>query len=1543
MNANNLHRRGARAQRNIGNENEDENHTGNFYYDSSDEEFFRNNQDNYDIINDNVYERENNANKADINIIQNEQTLEDLLSTPQLTDSIIKNQLKEERRITPDDFKERSTNKLKEDLIYYFSSLETISKFKRNTQEQINNYFYYQDLDCHNFLLCQKGKFQQIINNSEIKKRAINNFNSEFFLYTNIREKSKNFKERIINANIIVLKMEEFSFLLNERKDFDEKKIMNYLNELKDCFSNRIIDMESLGLGHFKAIENNLIDILKSIETKFMANINNANLIDFIIDFTKICLEILNTFKSTKLYFYIVKFLKENNTLIEKENINFNIKNNLIQFIPNNCFDFRQLDKNIKEILIIDLRESKIKNNNIKLINNDYMTLYYDNYLLLVFPFNVNLKTEKNFKYYYYYKIDVINKIINDVGIIDLLDKEKENNQNLKNVDIIDVNFTVKKELIYIFYIMKNSEKYFLKYKIFNKDFKSLIEVDKIELKKSFIPKRLLNDNKYIYCTSNSTEIFMVKRKYKIDFQKYINCSFRLFSKDCIKYDEINDISDYKMYNSLFINNIFFLEDIPNKKMFIAKLTKPNINENENYILNIYEMTSRSNYNNIPIKIVFNDNKFIVNKIDDSFTLFYGKASQNYNHLVDTGLFLLPFNSTIINNNCFNNLYEYLIQEYSSFLNLCGNFEYNSIKRGIIIKYPLSFCCNFNQNLLNFIIDSIIENENIDNIKFNFIIILKQIICCLYNVGMFKEEIIERIIPYFKKLILNMIESKEKKYFKKIIKEILVIVHYIKNVEIIDYEEIKSVFDKVHVVDNNNINFSNLKSQVLLLELIYRQNKIQHKKELYYYIIKLETSYIKNISENNYSYLSNYYLLKKLMFIASECLFKESKLFGNELISLIPELFENIQILIEFYQKNILNKNLKAYSFVYNSFIFRSFYFIFEYLLAKKIFIRKKEYIIQLYKIISMIDKLNINYNNCLDMNNVIEIKNYYSNKNKNNQNNENKILNINFNGRKNIIIQTNLLSDEEYDKINGLINIKIFSDGYNIDYIFSKKQNHIYHNVSKINVELQQWNYNKIKSDLILNIIIVTNEKLYNDYKSNKDYKMISLIEKSNIQYLLYLFDDINSELQKYYNNDNVKLYLKKFENDIFKYISIQSEEESDKCKSPSEFNDLTNKLIKTLNKEDNQIENFELLNDELKENFDKINEKISKDNFLFQKNYEKAFDNISPIRDNSKEINCDKLFTLFINDIPNKNIVFQLKNNNKLKLLVSKIFLFGVKYYNYYETFEKLLEKIGKSELKDLNDIRNNANENEFIDSYKLFNSFYSESLKVIGIYHEHLRSGLDKDNFFLNNFNKIDFLNKNIIPCNDLNIKPNNLIIKNLIEFLDDYKIGVSEIKKYKQVQNLNLQIKLIELLIINNLLLYLNNENNIILILDFINKNKIKNIKYNEKLNSFFDKTYGVDYFNLEKLKLRFNLFMKTLSNKIKSNELNYSIITKISLIENLIINLKETNFPILSELIAIFQELKTEKKIEVMIMYLNVIHLQIKMIFLILNVIMKIIM
>ena len=95
---------------------------------------------------------------------------------------------------------------------------------------------------------------------------------------------------------------------------------------------------------------------------------------------------------------------------------------------------------------------------------------------------------------------------------------------------------------------------------------------------------------------------------------------------------------------------------------------------------------------------------------------------------MDKGISLLPFNSKIINYYT-DNLYEYLIQEYSSYLNLCGNFELiNAEKEKNLIKTPFSFCCNFDKYILNTIIDNLIENKD-DNVTFNYIIILKQMVC----------------------------------------------------------------------------------------------------------------------------------------------------------------------------------------------------------------------------------------------------------------------------------------------------------------------------------------------------------------------------------------------------------------------------------------------------------------------------------------------------------------------------------------------------------------------------------------------------------------------------------------------------------------------------------------------------------------------------------------------------------------------------------------------------------------------------------------------
>ena len=191
-------------------------------------------------------------------------------------------------------------------------------------------------------------------------------------------------------------------------------------------------------------------------------------------------------------------------------------------------------------------------------------------------------------------------------------------------------------------------------------------------------------------------------------------------------------------------------------------------------------------------------------------------------------------------------------------------------------------------------------------------------------------------------------------------------------------------------------------------------------------------NYLLNIFSNKHIELTNFNLLKKFMINASECLYKNCKYFYNELISLLPCLMESVQLLIELFQKNILNnaKFLEENSFIYNSFIFRSFYFIIELLLANKKFIIKKEYIILFYKILFMIDKFDINYNKCLDMDNLIEINYKLNNDNKGNLFNNSRNVAINLKKNKNIIIKTNILSNDEYKKFDRFrfIKIDIFS-----------------------------------------------------------------------------------------------------------------------------------------------------------------------------------------------------------------------------------------------------------------------------------------------------------------------------------------------------------------------------------------------------------------------------------------------------------------------------------------------------------------------------------
>ena len=245
---------------------------------------------------ENIYEMNKNCN-----------SLEYLLTTHQITKSDDAFQEENKKILTLIDFQKKNINNFKEDLIYYFSSPESLKHFKNSLDEEIK-YKFYKDLDCENFISAQKERFKLILSKLETNlntEKKISKFNI-FCSISSLIKNDSQIQEKLVNANIIGLKLDE-SFSLYTQQEIDEDKIITYLNELKDTFINNSIDMESIGLIHFNSIEKNLISILALIENKFIYDKNIKTLNNFCL----ICIDIFKSFKSIKLFFYIIRLLKQ--------------------------------------------------------------------------------------------------------------------------------------------------------------------------------------------------------------------------------------------------------------------------------------------------------------------------------------------------------------------------------------------------------------------------------------------------------------------------------------------------------------------------------------------------------------------------------------------------------------------------------------------------------------------------------------------------------------------------------------------------------------------------------------------------------------------------------------------------------------------------------------------------------------------------------------------------------------------------------------------------------------------------------------------------------------------------------------------------------------------------------------------------------------------------------------------------------------------------------------------------------------------------------
>ena len=378
-------------------------------------------------------------------------------------------------------------------------------------------------------------------------------------------------------------------------------------------------------------------------------------------------------------------------------------------------------------------------------------------------------------------------------------------------------------------------------------------------------------------------------------------------------------------------------------------------------------------------------------------------------------------------------------------------------------------------------------------------------------------------------------------------------------------------------------------------------------------------------------------------------------------------------------------------------------------------------------------------------MNNIIEIKNN-SFKNREDYYSGSFSYDIDVNGS-DIIFYTNYISNT---KDNDFYIKLIIEDNFGLKKIGIKKGNiFLYKKVKHINITHYNSN-DELTANFIIKIIPLKDEYKYNSYSNNENNEIISLIQKIIIHYLLFLFEDIHSQIDNFYNDKNEKNKNKIYQTELFKFISIPKDEDiiqEDKDNS-SNINIIINKLNKIFNNKDN---NFNILNDDLADLFNNINKDINSNESILLKNYEKnvqiinenAFSNkrIDDLEDGKK---INELLEIFKYDLENKNLMInKIKSNEELDKLISKIFLFGIKYYNCFEKLYLLMKEVKRYKKKDW---KNKIDDIKTIKNYSLFYSFYEISSKMKLIYHKH-KSNFNDSNFDNDMKEYFDIMSKNI----------------------------------------------------------------------------------------------------------------------------------------------------------------------------------------------------
>ena len=275
----------------------------------------------------------------------------------------------------------------------------------------------------------------------------------------------------------------------------------------------------------------------------------------------------------------------------------------------------------------------------------------------------------------------------------------------------------------------------------------------------------------------------------------------------------------------------------------------------------------------------------------------------------------------------------------------------------------------------------------------------------------------------------------------------------------------------------------------------------------------------------------------------------------------------------------------------------------------------------------------------------------------------------------------------------------------------------------------------------------------------------MINLIEKSILFYLLNSYNKIQILINEYEKDKLVVNNSKLYQNEIFKYIDIKNKEKY-KDNKKTELLIKSNNLIEDINK---------IMKYEINKN-----------------NNEKKSDN----NEKEEKIKISKLINYFENYYSKKKNIFLNRKSIKIvKPLIEKIFSIGIKYNNYKNKLEILLNEIKN---RNINENEINIEEIESLENFEEMFSLYKESFKMASIYDIEKNKFIEKEfeeevKKYIDNINKkLDFIDDVISSKikKENNILPKISIIENIFILLKQLEnIEIQEIIKYSEIQNIN----------------------------------------------------------------------------------------------------------------------------------------------------------